>query len=66
MAATRAAYVDYITQLLTLAKQPDPAGAATRILALETADRHAAVGPRAQPRSQRDVQQDDASPSWRR
>ena len=34
---TRDAYVAYITQLLTLAKQPDPAGAAQRILALETA-----------------------------
>ena len=36
MASARAAYVAYITQMLTLAKQPDPAGAATRILALET------------------------------
>jgi predicted metalloendopeptidase len=36
LVSTRAAYVAYITQLLTLAKQPDPAGAATRILALET------------------------------
>ena len=36
MSAARAAYVAYITQLLTLAKQPDPAGAAARILALET------------------------------
>ena len=34
--ATRAAYTTYITQLLTLAGQPDPAGAAGRILALET------------------------------
>ncbi|MCC7243293.1 MAG: M13 family metallopeptidase [Acidobacteria bacterium] len=34
--ATRSAYVAYITRLLTLAKQPDPAGAAQRILALET------------------------------
>ena len=34
--ATRAAYLRYITTLLTLAKQPDPEGAATRILALET------------------------------
>jgi predicted metalloendopeptidase len=37
MAATRDAYQAYVTQLLTLAKQPDPAGAASRILALETA-----------------------------
>jgi putative endopeptidase len=36
MVSTRTAYVAYITQLLTLAKQPDPAGAATRIVALET------------------------------
>ncbi|MEO8881454.1 MAG: M13 family metallopeptidase [Gemmatimonadaceae bacterium] len=36
MSATRAAYVDYITTMLTLAKHPDPAGAATRIVALET------------------------------
>ena len=36
MASTRAAYVAYITQMLTLAKQPDPEGAANRILALET------------------------------
>jgi putative endopeptidase len=36
MASTREAYVAYITQLMTLAKQPDPAGAATRIVALET------------------------------
>ncbi|HEY0304481.1 MAG TPA: M13 family metallopeptidase, partial [Longimicrobiales bacterium] len=34
--AVRKAYVDYITKVLTLAKQPDPAGAAQRILALET------------------------------
>ena len=37
MKETRAAYTAYITQLLTLAKQPDPAGAANRIVALETA-----------------------------
>ncbi|MBA2684304.1 MAG: M13 family metallopeptidase [Gemmatimonadaceae bacterium] len=37
MTATRAAYVDYITTMLTLAKQPDPADAAARIVALETA-----------------------------
>ncbi|MGH7635247.1 MAG: peptidase M13, partial [Gemmatimonadaceae bacterium] len=36
MVSTRAAYVDYITQLMTLAKQPDPAGTAKRILDLET------------------------------
>ncbi|MEP6620226.1 MAG: M13 family metallopeptidase [bacterium] len=35
--AARAAYVDYMTKMFTLAKQPDPAGAAQRILALETA-----------------------------
>ena len=34
--ATRAAYVDYLTKMFTLANQPDPAGAAQRILALET------------------------------
>ena len=37
MAATRAAYVDYMTRMFTLAKQPDPEGAAKRVLALETA-----------------------------
>ena len=37
MVSTRAAYVAYITKMLELAKQPDPAGAAKRILALETA-----------------------------
>ena len=37
MTETRAAYVAYITTMLKLAKQPDPAGAANRILALETA-----------------------------
>ena len=36
MASARAAYVAYITQLMTLAARPDPAGAANRILALET------------------------------
>ena len=36
IAKTREAYVEYITQLLTIAKQPDPAGAAKRIVALET------------------------------
>jgi putative endopeptidase len=36
-AATRDAYRAYATTLLTLADQPDPAGAAGRILALETA-----------------------------
>jgi predicted metalloendopeptidase len=35
--AARAAYSTYITQLLTLARQPDPAGSAGRIVALETA-----------------------------
>lgn len=34
--ATREAYVKYVTALLTLAKQPDPEGAARRIMALET------------------------------
>ena len=37
MAATRDAYRAYVTKLLTLAHQPDAAGAADRILALETA-----------------------------
>jgi predicted metalloendopeptidase len=37
MKETRAAYTTYITRLLTLAKQPDAAGAAGRIVALETA-----------------------------
>ena len=37
MQQVRAAYTDYITQLLTLADRPDPAGAAQRIMALETA-----------------------------
>jgi putative endopeptidase len=37
ISATRSAYAAYITRLLTLADQPDPAGAAQRILALETA-----------------------------
>jgi len=36
IAKTRDAYVAYITRLLTLADQPDPAGAAKRIVALET------------------------------
>jgi predicted metalloendopeptidase len=35
--AIRSAYTDYLTKLFTLAKQPDPAGAAQRVLALETA-----------------------------
>ena len=35
--ATRAAYRRYATTMMTLAKQPDPEGAATRIMALETA-----------------------------
>ena len=48
------------------ANQPDPEGAAARILALETTIAEAAVGPRAQPRSQRDLQQDDASTRCRR
>ena len=37
LAATRQAYQDYVARLLTLANQPDPAGAAGRVLALETA-----------------------------
>jgi putative endopeptidase len=36
MLAVKAAYQKYIETLFTLAHQPDPAGAATRILALET------------------------------
>ena len=35
--AIRTAYTSYLTRLLTLGKQRDPAGAAQRILALETA-----------------------------
>jgi predicted metalloendopeptidase len=35
--ATRAAYDEYVVRLLTAANQPDPAGAAGRIIALETA-----------------------------
>jgi predicted metalloendopeptidase len=34
--AARAAYVAYLTRLFTLASQPDPAGSAQRVLALET------------------------------
>ena len=37
MAATRDAYRAYVARLLTLANQPDPAGAAGRVLDLETA-----------------------------
>ena len=37
MEDTRKAYTAYITRLLMLAGQPDPAGSAARILALETA-----------------------------
>ena len=36
MAQVRQAYVNYMTQLFTLAQQPDPQGAAQRVLALET------------------------------
>ncbi|HWU21119.1 MAG TPA: M13 family metallopeptidase N-terminal domain-containing protein, partial [Nocardioides sp.] len=35
-AEIRTAYVDYLTKLLTLGKHPDPAGAASRILELDT------------------------------
>ena len=37
MTAVREKYVAYLTQLFSLAGQPDPAGAASRVLALETA-----------------------------
>lgn len=37
MTTLRAGYLAYATRLLTLANQPDPAGAASRIMALETA-----------------------------
>ncbi len=42
MIETRQAYEGYISKLLTLAKQPDPSGAAARIVALETriAEKH--------------------------
>ena len=35
--AVRASYATYLTQLFTLASLPDPAGAASRVIALETA-----------------------------
>ena len=35
--AVRTAYTKYLTTLFTLAKEPDPSGAAKRVLALETA-----------------------------
>ena len=59
MASTREAYVAYITQLFTLAKQPDPAGAASAHSRARNDDRDAAVGARAESRPQCDVQQDD-------
>ena len=37
MKGVREKYVAYLAQLFTLANQPDPAGAASRVLALETA-----------------------------
>ena len=37
MKGVREKYVAYLTRLFTLANQPDPAGAASRVLALETA-----------------------------
>jgi putative endopeptidase len=37
MMETRKAYSDYVTRLFTEARRPDPAGAASRVLALETA-----------------------------
>jgi len=37
MSAVRQAYTDYLARLFTLAELPDPAGAASRVLALETA-----------------------------
>ncbi|MDB4881705.1 MAG: peptidase [Gemmatimonadetes bacterium] len=37
MVAVRQAYLGYANRLFTLAEQPDPAGAAARVLALETA-----------------------------
>ncbi|HET7232325.1 MAG TPA: M13-type metalloendopeptidase [Longimicrobium sp.] len=36
LVAARTAYVGYLTRLFTLASQPDPAGSAQRVLALET------------------------------
>ena len=36
MTALRQSYQEYIAQMLTLAKQPDPSGAAARIVAVET------------------------------
>ena len=51
--ATRKAYTTYIARLFALANQPDPEGAAARIVALETRLAQEAVGSRAQPRSQR-------------
>ena len=37
MTAVRKSYAEYLTKLFTLAEQPDPAGAASRVIALETA-----------------------------
>ena len=37
MTAVRTSYAEYLTKLFTLADQPDPAGAASRVIALETA-----------------------------
>ena len=55
---TRKAYTTYIARMFALANQPDPEGAAARIVALETRLAEAAVGQRAQSRSQRHLQQD--------
>ena len=37
MTAVRKSYAEYLAKLFTLAEQPDPAGAASRVIALETA-----------------------------
>ena len=57
-ADTRKAYTTYIARLFALGNQPDPEGAAARIVSLETQAGRAAMGSRAQPRSQRHLQQD--------
>ena len=60
MAATRAAYLDYLTKMLTLAGEPDAPARAQGRARFRDPDRQGQLDPRRQPRRDQDLQPDDA------
>ena len=66
LAEAKTAYQAHIAKMLTLAGEANADARAEAIVDFETADRPGQLDPDRQPRRRQDLQQDDASPIWRR